>query len=59
MLACVTVPALEYALGFAKNLFTLKVFKVSDFNNVANLNKEKMKILNSKIVWNLILKKFC
>ena len=41
ILACATVPALEYALGFAKNLFTLKVFKVSDFNNVANLNKEK------------------
>lgn len=41
VLACVTVPALEYGLGFAKNLFTLKVFKVSDFNNVANLNKEK------------------
>lgn len=41
VLGCVTVPALEYALGFAKNLFTLKVFKVSDFNNVANLNKEK------------------
>lgn len=41
LLGCVTVPALEYALGFAKNLFTLKVFKVSDFNNVANLQKEK------------------
>ena len=41
LLGCVTVPALEYALGFAKNLFTLKVFKVSDFNNIANLNKEK------------------
>lgn len=41
VLACITVPALEYALGFAKNLFTLKVFKVSDFNNVANLSKEK------------------
>jgi hypothetical protein len=41
LLACVTVPAMEYALGFAKNLFTLKVFKVSDFNNVANLNKNK------------------
>lgn len=41
LLGCITVPALEYALGFAKNLFTLKVFKVSDFNNVANLNKEK------------------
>lgn len=41
VLGCVTVPAMEYALGFAKNLFTLKVFKISDFNNVANLNKEK------------------
>ena len=41
VLACAAVPALEYALGFAKNLFTLKVFKVSNFDNVANLNKEK------------------
>lgn len=41
ILGCITVPALEYALGFAKNLFTLKVFKISDFNNVANLNKDK------------------
>jgi len=41
VLACAVVPAMEYALGFAKNLFTLKVFKVSDFNNVANLKKEK------------------
>lgn len=41
VLACVTVPAMEYALGFAKNLFTLKVFKVSDFDKVANLNKDK------------------
>lgn len=41
VLACITVPAMEYALGFAKNLFTLKVFKVSDFNKVANLEKDK------------------
>ncbi|MBQ8458788.1 hypothetical protein IJ541_01650 [bacterium] len=40
LLGCITVPALEYALGFAKNLFTLKVFKVSDFNKVANLTKD-------------------
>lgn len=39
--ACITIPVMEYALGFAKNLFTLKVFKVSDFNNVANLKKDK------------------
>ena len=41
VLACLAVPVLEYALSFAKNLFTLKVFKVSDFNNIANLNKDK------------------
>jgi len=41
LLACLAVPALEYAIGFAKNLFTLKVFKVSNFDNVANLNKNK------------------
>ena len=39
--ACLAVPTAEYALSFAKNLFTLKVFKISDFNNVANLNKEQ------------------
>ena len=48
LLACVTVPALEYALGFAKNLFTLKCFKVSDFNNVANLNKNKTENLEQQ-----------
>ncbi len=41
LLACTAVPALEYAIGFAKNLFTLKVFNVSNFDNVANLNKDK------------------
>ena len=41
LLSCLVVPAMEYALGFAKNLFTLKVFKISNFNNVANLNKDK------------------
>lgn len=41
VLACAAIPAGEYALSFAKNLFTLKVFKKSDFNNIANLNKEQ------------------
>lgn len=41
VLACVAIPAGEYALSFAKNLLTLKVFKKSDFNNVVNLNKDK------------------
>lgn len=48
ILSCIAVPALEYALGFAKNLFTLKVFKISDFNNVANLNKEKKENLEQQ-----------
>ena len=48
ILGCITVPALEYGLGFAKNLFTLKVFKVSDFNNVANLKKEKTEDLEQQ-----------
>lgn len=39
VLSCACIPAAEYALSFAKNLFTLKVFKKSDFNNIANLNK--------------------
>jgi predicted phage-related endonuclease len=37
----VAIPAAEYALSFAKNLFTLKVFKKADFNNIANLNKDQ------------------
>lgn len=41
ILACTAIPAGEYALSFAKNLFTLHVFKKSDFNNVVNLNKEQ------------------
>ena len=48
LLGCILVPAFEYALGFAKNLFTLKVFKVSDFNNVANLKKDKTENLEQQ-----------
>ena len=48
VLACLAIPALEYALSFAKNLFTLKVFKVSDFNNIANLNKDKKEDINQQ-----------
>ena len=39
VLACIAVPVAEYTLSFAKNLFTLKTFKKSNFNNIANLNK--------------------
>lgn len=40
VLACTFIPVAEYVLSFAKNLFTLKTFKKSDFNNIANLDKE-------------------
>lgn len=42
ILACAAIPAAEYGLSFAKNLFTLKVFKKSDFNNIANLDKNQI-----------------
>lgn len=48
VLACLAVPVAEYALSFAKNLFTLKVFHLSDFNNVANLNKEQKEDLSQQ-----------
>lgn len=39
VLACALIPVAEYTLSFAKNLFTLKTFKKSNFNDIANLNK--------------------
>ncbi len=39
LLACTAVPVAEYTLSFAKNLFTLKTFHKSNFNNIANLDK--------------------
>ncbi len=41
VLACTAIPAAEYTLSFAKNLFTLKTFKKSNFDNIANLDKNK------------------
>lgn len=35
------IPIAEYSLSYIKNLLTLKLFKQADFNNIANLNKEK------------------
>ncbi len=48
VLGCLAIPVLEYSLSFAKNLFTLKVFKISDFNNIANLNKDKKEDINQQ-----------
>jgi hypothetical protein len=39
ILACTAIPVAEYTLSFAKNLFTLKTFKKSNFNSIANLDK--------------------
>lgn len=40
--SALSIPLAEYALSYVKNLFTLKMFKQADFNNIANLNKEKV-----------------
>lgn len=39
--SCMVIPLAEYALCYLKNLFTLKMFHQADFNNIANLNKDK------------------
>lgn len=41
VIGCTAVPAAGYAMSFAKNLFTLKVFNKSDFTNIVNLDKNK------------------
>jgi len=38
VLSCIAIPVAEYTLSFAKNLFTLKAFNKSNFNNIANLD---------------------
>lgn len=40
-LSCLLIPLMEFSLSYAKNLFTLKLFKQTDFTNIANLNKNK------------------
>lgn len=40
-LSCMFIPLAEYSLNFVKNLLTLNVFKQSDFDNIANLKKDK------------------
>lgn len=42
-LSAFAIPLVEYTLNYFKNLMTLKVFKQSDFENIANLNKDKPK----------------
>lgn len=40
-LSAFAIPLVEYTLNYFKNLMTLKIFKQSDFENIANLNKKK------------------
>ena len=40
-ISALAIPIAEYSLSYIKNLFTLKMFKQADFNNIANLNKTK------------------
>lgn len=40
-LGAFAIPLIEFTLNYVKNLMTLKVFKQADFDNIANLNKEK------------------
>ena len=48
VLACSAIPVAEYTLSFAKNLFTLKAFKKSNFNNIANLDKSHKETENKE-----------
>lgn len=38
-LSAMVIPLAEFSLSYLKNLFTLKVFKKSDFQNIASLEK--------------------
>lgn len=40
-LSAMVIPIAAFALSYFKNLFTLKVFKTGDFNNIANLENVK------------------
>lgn len=40
-ISALAIPLAEYSLNYIKNIMTLKFFKQADFNNIANLNKDK------------------
>ena len=40
-LSAMLIPLAEFTVNYVKNMFTLKLFKQGDFNNIANLNKNK------------------
>ncbi len=49
-LCALFIPLAEFTLNYFKNLMTLKVFKKSDFNNIANLEKSHEDISSQKKV---------
>ncbi len=50
-LGAFAIPLIEFTLNYIKNLMTLKVFKQGNFENIANLNKDKNidKNFNAKV----------
>ncbi len=40
-MCALVIPIVEFSLNYFKNLFTLKAFKQSDFNNIASLYKKE------------------
>lgn len=38
-ISALAIPLAEYSLSYLKNLFTIKIFKKADFNQIANLDK--------------------
>ncbi len=40
-ISALSIPLCEYSLNYIKNIFTIKMFKQADFNNIANLSKTK------------------
>lgn len=46
--SALAIPFAEYSISYVKNLFTLKLFKKADFNNIANLNKDKTEDLEKQ-----------
>lgn len=49
-LAAMAIPLTEFSLSYIKNLMTLKVFKTSDFKNIASLEKKQENIKHQEKV---------
>ncbi len=56
-LTTMLIPLAEFSLSYFKNLFTLKVFKKSDFQNIASLEKNEENKEQQEMVKNSALQK--